>query len=570
MPQGRFLERVEASRMTLELGVSGTLPGERRLNGPQTTGRTYRDLSEPLFAIDQSRMDVRVPMRDGIDLMADVYLPKGAPPCPALIAASPYPRQLQNSGVPSGFVEAGASDYFVPRGYAHVIVNLRGTGGSGGTYDFYGPLERCDMHDAVEWIAAQPWCDGNVGGVGISAFAIGQIEAAVEHPAHLRAIFAPLTTVDMYEAVYHGGVLSTTFARAWLASVAALAGIDDAWLRGTLATLAEEVLRSPRVHKRFEHFNGEAALAVLGLLARRALGPPFDALMRAATVEHQVKDAFWQARETLPDLHDVAVPTYLGSDWQNVPLHLPSTFTAYDALPAATPKRMALLGEYGMAWPWESLHVEALAWFDRWLKGIDTGITDGPPIRYVIPGEVGQTWYATTAWPPPECVTVAFALRADGVLGADEGPPGTASYTQASMLVWESLPLENEIVLLGPVDVLLDAASSGGDTAFMCMLRDVAPDGTAVDVTQGCLRAAISEDLTRLEPVPLGEMRRYRIRLVDNARSFARGHRIAVILRGTEAVGPKPMMEFGHAPIGGPTTVTVASSSRLRLSVLPG
>jgi len=159
-----------------------------RLNGPQATGREYRNLSQPEHAIREEQ-NRRVPMRDGIALLADVLRPDASGRFPALVAASPYPRQIQNSGIPIGFVEAGTSSFFVPRGYAHVIANVRGTGGSGGEYAFFGANDRADMHDLVEWTAAQPWCDGHVGMVGISAFAMAPLAAAVEAPAHLKAIF---------------------------------------------------------------------------------------------------------------------------------------------------------------------------------------------------------------------------------------------------------------------------------------------------------------------------------------------------------------------------------------------
>ena len=81
------------------------------------------------------------------------------------------------------------TDFWVPRGYVHVIANLRGTCGSGGTFGFFDAQERRDMYDLVEWVAAQPWCDGNVGMIGISYFAMTQLEAAVERPPHLKAIF---------------------------------------------------------------------------------------------------------------------------------------------------------------------------------------------------------------------------------------------------------------------------------------------------------------------------------------------------------------------------------------------
>ncbi|MFI8363953.1 CocE/NonD family hydrolase [Streptomyces sp. NPDC085612] len=146
--------------------------------------------------------DVTVGMRDGIGLLADVHSPAGDGRFPALIAASPCPRQIQDLGAPMGFIEAGASDFGVPRGYAHVIANLRGTDGSGGTFGFFDAQERRDLHDLVEWAADQPWCDGKVGMIGISYFAMAQLEAAVERPAHLRAIFPVAVTTDLWESLH--------------------------------------------------------------------------------------------------------------------------------------------------------------------------------------------------------------------------------------------------------------------------------------------------------------------------------------------------------------------------------
>ncbi|MCK5756068.1 MAG: CocE/NonD family hydrolase, partial [Mycobacterium sp.] len=157
------------------------------LNGPQTTGRDFRNLSEPQHALRHEH-NVAVPVRDGVSLMADVHRPDAEGRFPVLVAASPYPRQIQNLGAPMGFIEAGNTDFWVSRGYVHVIANVRGTGGSGGEFGFFDAAERRDMHDLVEWAATQPWCDGNVGMIGISYFAMAQLEAAVERPPHLKAI----------------------------------------------------------------------------------------------------------------------------------------------------------------------------------------------------------------------------------------------------------------------------------------------------------------------------------------------------------------------------------------------
>src|SRR5580704_2346584 len=96
--------------------VSGVEPGQRRLNGPQTTGRDYRNLSQPKHTAIRDD-DVAVTVRDGVTLLADVHRPAQPGRYPVLIAASPYPRQIQNMGAPAGFIEAGATDFFVPRGY---------------------------------------------------------------------------------------------------------------------------------------------------------------------------------------------------------------------------------------------------------------------------------------------------------------------------------------------------------------------------------------------------------------------------------------------------------------------
>jgi hypothetical protein len=144
-------------------------------------------------------------------LLADVHRPAEPGRYPVLVAASPYPRQIQNLGAPAGFIEAGASDFFVPRGYVHVIANCRGTSGSGGTFGFFDGQERRDMYDLVEWAAQQPWSNGNVGMIGINYFAGTQMEAAVERPPHLKATMPIAGTFDLYESATHHGLMSSGF-----------------------------------------------------------------------------------------------------------------------------------------------------------------------------------------------------------------------------------------------------------------------------------------------------------------------------------------------------------------------
>jgi uncharacterized protein len=575
-------------------GVSGVDPGQRQLNGPQTTGREYRNLSEPSYAAvcDQ---DVAVVVRDGTTLLADVHRPDADGRYPALIAASPYPRQIQDLGAPMGFIEAGASDFWVPRGYVHVIANLRGTGGSGGTFGFFDAEERRDLHDLVEWAASQPWCDGNVGMIGISYFAMAQLEAAVEQPEHLKAVFPVGVSSDLYGAAINNGLFSAAFVTPFLAMVGMTSGHGDELWRGTLLNAARHVLNMPVLHRKFATMNGEASIGLMREALKLHHDPhPWDDLWRAMAVEHPLRDEWWDERDLTPLLERVQVPVYLGCDWENVPLHLPSTFTTLAALPQAATVRVGLLGRFGLTWPWESLHVEALAWFDHWLKGRDTGILEGPPIRYWLPG--AEEWRTSVSWPPPGAEHRRLALRADGVLAADEGDSGDRVFMvlgtglnrakpsvtdPPGQLTWTSPPLAEDVDVVGDIELDLDASATAVDTAWIVTLQDVDPADQISDVTAGWLRASMREVDERssrvgapvlpcrsAEGVPVGEIVRYRIPLVANSRRFIAGHRIRLVLTSDDQDPETPViMGFRHAPVGTSSLNTVHSSSRLFLPV---
>ncbi len=576
---------------------AGTGAGERRLNGPQTTGREYRDLSEPKYRL-VSDINLEVRLRDGVRLFADVHRPDDPARFPALIAASPYPRQIQDLGAPMGFIEAGASDFFVPRGYVHVIANLRSTGGSDGTFGFFDGQERRDMYDLVEWVAAQPWCDGMVGMVGISYFAMAQLEAAVERPPQLRAIFPVAVTPDLYEAAYHHGLLSATFMAPFLSAMGVTAARSDEFWRGPLLGAARRILNQPILHERFARMNGEAAVGALRSVLRARYDPdPWDTLWRQIAYEHQVRDEFWDERNVLELLGAVDIPVYLGCDWQNVPLHLPGTFSSWAALGNNPNVRMALLGEFGLTWPWESLHVEALAWFDHWLKDRDTGILDGPPIRYVLPGT--DEWRTAETWPPPGATHAAWSLAADGSLSQQNGDsdairsyrcdgdglnrtPNANPSPLPTALSWQTAPLAGPVDVVGELELILVARCTVLDTAWIALVQDVAPDGGTTDVTAGYLRASlreVDEERSRVgapvlpcrnpRAVPLGEFVEYRIPLVPNARRFAAGHRIRLILTSDDRDRDVPaIMEFRHAPVGTSTVNSVSAASRLLLPIM--
>ncbi len=171
--------------------------------------------SKPMYTIDES--ETRIPMRDGIKLAADIYRPSAyGQKFPALLATSPYSRQMQRTNLPNAQNESGVTQFWVPRGYAHIIVDVRGTNDSEGSWDMMGPQEQQDLFDLIEWVAQQPWCDGNVGMTGASYFGWSQLNAATQQPPHLKAIFAFEASTDLYrDSFFHGGILSIHWANAW-------------------------------------------------------------------------------------------------------------------------------------------------------------------------------------------------------------------------------------------------------------------------------------------------------------------------------------------------------------------
>jgi putative CocE/NonD family hydrolase len=431
--------------------------------------------------------------------------------------------------------------------------------------------------------------------IGISYFAGTQMEAAVERPQHLKAIMPIAGTFDLYESATHHGLMSSGFVTPFLFMIGMTSGHTNKLWRSTLMDAVRALLLTPGIHKKFQMANGEAAIAGLKVLLKLHHDPhPWDDLWRAIAAEHPLRDAWWEDRNLLPLLDRIEVPVYLGCDWQNVPLHLPHTFTAYERLTNSAHIQVAMMGEHGLAWPWESLHIEALAWFDHWLKGQDTGILDGPNVRYVIPEAEG--WRTSETWPVPVAMYQSYALRADGVLREYEDDSGSRTYMNLggglnrprasetdppSFLEWTTPPLTHDIDIIGPIELRLDAACTAPDTAFIAFLQDVSDDGKATNITAGYLRAGlrrVDKEQSRqtkpvlpcniFEAVPIGQKVTYHIPLVPNARRFKAGHKMRLYLTTDDQNKDVPApLEFRHASVGTSSFNTVFSSSRLSLPV---
>ena len=322
--------------------------------------------------------------------------------------------------------------------------------------------------------------------------------------------------------------------------------------------MARKILNAPPVHHKFATMNGEAAVTMMHALLKLPHSPhPWDDLWLDTIVKHPSRDDWWEARNLLPLLKNVDIPVYLGCDWENVPLHLPSTFTAWEALADNPNVRMALSGRFGLTWPWESLHHEALAWYDHWLKGHDTGIMDGPPDP-LRAARRRRLAHRRPMAPRGNNSSDEFALRADGdpehrrrrtaesreylTLGAGLNRVKPSPIDPPSLLSWTSAPLTETLDVVGDVELRLVASATASDTAWMATLEHVAADGTSSAVTAGWMRASLREvdeaasrdgapvlPCRTFAPVPIGEDVEYRIPMVANARRFAAGDRIRLI-----------------------------------------
>ena len=515
--------------------------------------------------------DVAVPMRDGVNLAVDIYRPESTEKFPVLLAFSIYNKDLQGPDVAAtlppqpawsslwaGLLEAGDTKYFVSRGYIHVIGSPRGVAKSDG-----GGSRQWDSYDLIEWIAKQPWCDGNVGMVGISGFGAEQLHAAKQNPPSLKAIFpfdprGAFGTLGSFREEYPGGVLH--FFRYLIMHFAAMhqnKGKPGA-LPPEREALWQEAMKNGD-YRMYPH--------VLNVLTQKGqhMPPYFELLVNpydnAAGVAAAEKD-----------LKAIKVPTYTGSGWYayTYKTHLNGAQNYFERIEA--PKRLMFSGPAHLERPFHSLHGEILRWNDHWLKNIDTGMMDEPPVRYWVMG--ANEWRSGGDWPLPETQWTKFylnsweRLRIDSFcrssveddLPADtfvQMPPTHTNAVQKLRYLTE--PLAHDLLVAGPAVLNLFAAIDQNDTNWIVSLKDVGPDGSVRsvregereipadleerEVSRGWLKASHrAVDPERSKPgrpwhpltreaqqdVAPGEVTEYAIEIMAAANLFRRGHRICI------------------------------------------
>jgi len=272
---------------------------------------------------------------------------------------------------------------------------------------------------------------------------------------------------------------------------------------------------------------------------------------------------------------------------------LQTPFLALENLARGTPYRLTMAPRGTLQWPWESLHVEALAWYDFWLKGRDTGIMEGAPIRYYVEG--AEEWREADSWPLPGTRFDAIHLRADGALSAQEGPAGSRDYLYLprslnrprnsnppalpACIIWDTAPFADPVEIIGPLVLRLFAASSAADTDWIVKLQDVAADGAARNLTQGWLRASHraldparskpyrpEHPHDRSQPLTQDEPTWFEIAILPTAHRFLSGHRLRLALTSADDNG-FAMQGMTHTGLGMPASNRVFSRSQLLVPV---
>jgi predicted acyl esterase len=511
-----------------------------------------REFSAPRYDI-QADTDRLIPMRDGVRLSADVFRPSApGQRFPALVAVSPYTRHVQRTSIVDGQNESGVTAFWVPRGYAHVIVDVRGTNESDGDWDHMGPTEQGDLFDMIEWVAAQPWCDGRVGMSGESYFAWSQLMAAAEQPPHLGAIFPQCAAVDLYRERYmHGGIFQRGVG-SWFYVVRELNGRKAD----------------------FTGINRHQAVMM-------GIEQPFDG-------------PYYQERLSWPRLDRISTPTYLAGSWRHVGSHLRGAFEAWNGI-ASGSRRMLIGPTPSPRKPMGAYHGEALRWYDHHLKGLDTGVMEGPPIRLWIPGL--DRWRGESEWPLARTdwqeLYLGHGAGGAGTLSPEPGPASGATYTYdpasveayrgGPQLVYRTAPFEAATEITGPMALDLWAVSTAVDTDWFVTLFDEGPDGTTRHLTNGWLRAshrALDPIRSRpwqpfhphlaAEPLVPGEATPFAIEVWPTSNVFRAGHRLRVEIASCD---DQAHLGDAHQAVQLPARNTIltggAHPSRLLIPVIP-
>jgi uncharacterized protein len=529
-----------------------------------------------------------VPMRDGIRLNTFVFWPgNSGPRWPVILHRTPYgitasdtpdKRDCTKAWLPDsaepmrGSILRGWRN-IVAHGYAAVYQDTRGRHGSEGEDRVYAD-DAADGWDTLDWIAEQPWTNHRVGMSGSSAGATTTFAAASTRHPSLRAFFAQVGASSIYDDVVYEGQ-SIEIERLWLWVARNIPGLSrshrDAVMQRLGISSAELDAAAARAAERYARLD-----------AARHSDPPFvgSTDWMRLPLTHYPDFATWQPfldeiiTHPAPDgfraMHNfrrsIDIPGFHVTTWFDI--FQSSVLAAFNEIQSRVGHQLLWIGpnEHHFAyqsnfWPYDPY----FEWFDYWLKGVPTGIMDRPPVFYSprawIPDRqayVADDWVYADSWPPPDASLMRLYLRGDGDLSANgpAGPPGGYRYDPRrpiptlggrNMLIdagsldqrpVQALPdygliyrgeaLPQDLTIAGAVRVSLHVQSNCPDTDFVAKLIDLHPDGRAMLLMDGIIRAMYRDASGEPQQLVPGKVERLSVELGDIHHTFRAGHRIEV------------------------------------------
>ncbi|MDB5077947.1 MAG: hypothetical protein JWO42_4126 [Chloroflexi bacterium] len=524
--------------------------------------------------------DVPIPMRDDTTLYADVYRPDDDGRHPALLVRTPYNKEF--SALALLYVDALRA---VSRGYAVVIQDVRGRYKSGGVFNpFFQEIE--DGYDSVEWCASQPWSTDSVGMYGASYVGAVQWLAAMAQPPHLKCIVPMFTSSDYYEGwTYQGGALQWGFMVSWVLPMLAPEGL----LRSQSDIPDFEQRRREMIHLVDNMSIGFNTLPLHDLPLVKQFAP-----YCTDWLAHESRDDYWRATSIQDRYPLVQVPALNFGGWYDI--FQAGTLLNFVGMRNESATAEARNGTRLLMGPWNhstptsnpvgsydfgitssqnlsplgyDSDSEILRFFDYWLKGVDNGLAEEPPVKHFVMGE--NRWRVESEWPPARAEYTSYFLRSDGNANSSNGTgvlslemPGDepadvylydphhpvpshggqgCCYSAAlpygafdqshveerhDVLVFRSPPLDQDTAVMGPVSLDLRAATSAPDTDFTAKLVDLSPTGYARNLTEGIIRARYREGTDFPRPITPGACHRYTIDLGSTSNVFKQGHSIVL------------------------------------------
>jgi putative CocE/NonD family hydrolase len=503
------------------------------------------NISPKIAAKTAIQHDLRVPMRDGVELSLDLIRPSAPGAYPVVLVRTPYDKTLSRSPFLSSLAE---------RGYIIAIQDCRGRFNSDGDFFPYRDETR-DGYDTVQWIAEQAWCDGNVGMAGGSYVGQTQWFAAAERPAALKALAPIVSPPDSWsnEPVLNGCMLLPM--GEWLIKMG-----RRSW------QLPPE---TPWFDVEHDYFRALPLAALPEQAGTRS--DWWDEMLR-----HPTYDDFWRACSYQHRWANMSVAALNVTGWwdMNFPgapgnfagMREHATMAPHDGQkliigpwPHQVNKRRALNGlDFGERAVINLDHY-MIRFYDRYLKGIQNGIEHDPPVHVFVLN--ANEWWTADDWPLPGAEEQrwylhsrgrANSLKGDGGLSPEQPgdePADVYRYDPADplgahwnlqdgpvddrlpairddMLCYTSEPMREPLDVVGPVSCVLYAASSARDTDWFVRLVDVHPDGSARFLCHGAMRARYRESLSTPRLLEPGRVERYDISIDACGVRFLPGHRI--------------------------------------------